>query len=242
MSKAIAKKGTNSAATTASSAYDTDCGAGSDILIPKILLMQGQSDMVLSGGAAFAEYRNSVTKEKLGDVSTPVKILPFFMFKNWIVSKKDGERWVFDTIEEYDPKVIHEWTEQRDGEFFKYEESINFYCLTEDSSLPIVVNFKSTSKRAGKSIYTQMYVINKSMGKLPFSTWFELTPVKETKNGNTYAKSSITLSGESSAAQQQNCKNWFGIIKKNNQDFKVDDSDHASSNAPAPVDTSDVSF
>jgi hypothetical protein len=239
MSKAIAKKGTNSATTPSSSEYDTDCGAGSDILIPKILLMQGQSDMVLSGEAAFAEFRNSVTKEKLGDVNTAVKILPFFMFKNWLVSKKDGERWVFHTIEEYDPKVLHEWTEQRDGEFFKYEESINFYCLMENVALPIVVNFKSTSKRAGKSIYTQMYVINKSMGKIPFSTWFDLKPVKETKNGNTYAKSSITIGAESSSEDVVSCKNWFSIIKKNNQNFKVDDSDQA---VKAPPSDADVSF
>jgi len=227
---------TNHAITTVTNEFDTDCGSGSDILIPKILLMQGQSVMVLDGDASFGDFRNSVTKEKLGDSKTPVKILPFFMFKNWTVSKKDGERWVFHGIEEYDAKVNHQWTEERDGEWYKYEESINFYCLMKDSALPIVVNFKSTSKRAGQNIYTQMYVINKSMKKLPFSNWFDLKSVKESKNGNTFAKSAVSIGEAATDDEVESCKTWFNVVKQNTENFSVDNRDHST------PDTSDVSF
>ena len=229
--------------------YDTDCASSSDILIPKILLMQGQSEMVLAGEAAFAEYRDSVTKEKLGDTKSPVQILPFYMFKTWVVSKKEGERWTFHAIEDYDPKHIHEWTEVRDGEHFKYEETINFYCFTRKkpddevggiiSTLPIVVSFKSTSKRAGQTIYTQMYVINKAKRLLPFNTWFDLKSVKESKNGNTYAKSAVSVSQRSvTPFEIEQCQQWFSIVKQNTG-FQVDSGEHSASSKP---DVSDVSF
>lgn len=235
MSKAVTKTNTQVQNYT-NDEFDAGYGEGQDILIPKILLMQGQSDMVLGGDASFGEFRNSVTKEKLGDTKSAVKILPFYMTKTWIVSKKDGERWVYHGIEDYDATKRHEFTEEHNGEWFKYEESLNFYCFLKDSELPIIVSFKSTSKRAGQNIYTQMYVINKSMKKLPFSTWFDLKAVKETKNGNTYAKSDVVASDEANNDDITKCKNWFGIVKQNSHSFRVDDSEHTKH------DDSNVSF
>lgn len=211
--------------------FGTDEGDNTDILIPKVLLMQGQSQMVMDGDASFGEYRHSLTKEKLGDVKTPLKILPFYMYKQWLVSKKNGERWEFHSIEQHQKGVIHEYTEQINGEWYKFEETLCFYCMLKDIPLPVVVAFKSTSKKAGKNMYTQMYVINKSIKKLPFSYWFDLKSVKESKNNNTFAVMDVVKGAEATAEEVENCKTWWKIVGE--QNVKVDNTDHDYDASPS---------
>jgi hypothetical protein len=76
------------------------------------------------------------------------------------------------------------------------------------------------------------------MKKLPFSSWFDLKSVKETKNGNTYAKSSITVSDPATTEEIESCKTWFNVVKNNTQSFSVDSSEHA----PSENDTEEVPF
>lgn len=48
----------------------------SDILIPKLLLMQGLSDYVANGQAVMGDIVRSTTGEKLGDASNPIEFIP----------------------------------------------------------------------------------------------------------------------------------------------------------------------
>ena len=79
----------------------------SDITIPYIKLIQGSSDEVKNRQAAPGDYINSVTKETLGSIDDPVGIIVLDYHKDWIVQKKNGNRFErianlpYDTLKGY---------------------------------------------------------------------------------------------------------------------------------------------
>lgn len=64
----------------------------SDITIPYIKLIQGSSDEVKTRQAAPGDYINSVTKEVLGSIDNPVDIIVLDYHKDWIVQRKNGNK------------------------------------------------------------------------------------------------------------------------------------------------------
>src|SRR4051794_30344857 len=57
----------------------------SDILIPKLLLMQGLSELVAEGKFQMGDIVNSVTQAKLGDKTKSIEFIPIATFKTWVV-------------------------------------------------------------------------------------------------------------------------------------------------------------
>lgn len=60
----------------------------SDVIIPRLLLMQGISPLVTSRKAQIADLIRSTTGEKLGDPEHPVKIIPLTMTNMWMDFEK----------------------------------------------------------------------------------------------------------------------------------------------------------
>ena len=52
-----------------------------DIIIPKILAMQGLSELVTDGKAKFGDFVDSVTHQVLGSIDKPLEFVPFHMTK-----------------------------------------------------------------------------------------------------------------------------------------------------------------
>ena len=99
MSKEVVKKDQPTSLAIAESEFSDIANEfqidSSDILIPKILLMQPTSVFVADGEAVLGDFRNSVTKEKIGTVNDPFEFIPFHYTKTWdIVSVDDAGKYI----------------------------------------------------------------------------------------------------------------------------------------------------
>lgn len=140
-----------------------------DLMIPKILLMQGLSDAVQDKNLDVdtGDMINSVTLEKLGDEKNPVEIIPIHIFKTWVVSFKPikGNKFNYVKTEPMtasnENAALEEEGVDEDGNkgTWRRDRTINVYALVakelaEGGALPYVISFRRTSFTAGKKIAT----------------------------------------------------------------------------------------
>jgi len=88
---------TKAVAVDVNQGWDNDVYLGAnDIIIPKILPMQGLSVMVADGKAMMGEFRDSLSGEKLGSIAEPIPFIPFHVEKVWDILEEDGDqyKWV----------------------------------------------------------------------------------------------------------------------------------------------------
>lgn len=188
-----------------------------DLIIPKILVMQGLSDLVTEGNAKIGDLVDSVSGEVLGSIEKPVSFIPFHMEKAWIVSrKKKGEgKFEFERYEAVTPANMDYPFEVQDGDdTVKYEYTLQFYVLRpEDTSMPYVISFKATSLRAGKVLSTQMFVRNRAAGLVPPAYVMELGGKKEKNDKGTFVVMEVKPKTKTSDALISECLNWYKVIK-----------------------------
>lgn len=152
----------------------------SDVLIPRLLLMQGISPLVTGRKAQIGDMIRSTTVEKLGDPETPVEIVPIRMSNSWIkfetAKSAGGTQPQFRGMEERNSSNEHlDWEfEGPEGEEMFRRKAITLYALVPSdvaaynmeieramksgeapdlnrTVLPVVLTFQSTSfKHAGK--------------------------------------------------------------------------------------------
>jgi hypothetical protein len=67
----------------------------SDVLVPKVLLMQGLSDYVAERKAQQGDIVRSTTAEKLGDDKTPLEFIPLSINNSWIIKEKVGTKYEY---------------------------------------------------------------------------------------------------------------------------------------------------
>ena len=182
----VAKKESTAVANPAEmmGAWGTPQVSSQDIIIPKILCMQGLSQLVSDEKAKMGDLVDSMSSEIIGNCNDkPVQFIPFHMEKIIIVSKKVAGDYEFDHIEAVTSENENKpYEEQVGNDLFKNEYAMNFYVLRpEDMSLPYIISFKGMSRKAGKILATQMFVRNAAAGKIPPAFVMELSGTK-TKN------------------------------------------------------------
>jgi hypothetical protein len=199
-SKEIEVKKENPVSTEVAEWGESDTIAG-DILIPKILLMQGTSEFVASEEAETGHLVNSVTKEKLGSAREKdfeaIKVIPLRVQNVWMEYEKLGDKLQFNGMV---PR-----TQSNDNLPLEYvsdekvpcrrDKTIMLFCLLEkdlkeDFPMPYVITFKRTSYQAGRAISTHFSKCDmaRRMGKVvpPFATTFELGGRKKSNDQNTW--------------------------------------------------------
>lgn len=209
-----------------------------DLIIPKILLMQGQSDLVVDEKAKVGDMVDNTTSVILGGIDKPLRIVPFHMEKVWIISeKKKGEgRFSFVEYQQVTPENINQPWNAMDGDTeIKREYTLQFYCMNpDDLVLPFVVSFKSTSARAGKVLSTQMYVRNRAAGLVPPAYVIELSTKKEKNDQGSYAVFEVKPLEKTKDEVIAVCLDWMKTIKAGKTKVAADTSDanFASENVP----------
>lgn len=186
-----------------------------DIVIPKILCMQGLSQLVSDEKAKMGDFVDNMNEEVIGNYkSKPVEFIPFHMEKILIVSKLIGNDYKFERIEKVDASNENMAYElEIGGEKFKNEYCMNFYVLRpEDPSLPYIISFKGMSRKAGKILATQMYVKNAAAGKIPPAYVMELSGTKESNDKGTFIVLNTKSTRESSADERQAAFNWYKTV------------------------------
>jgi hypothetical protein len=164
-----------------------------DILIPKILLMQGLSQFVADGDAQIGEFRDSVSGTLLGSLTAPISFIPVHIDKTWVLSKKIGDRFKYQTmipVTRDNENMEWEYTDN-EGVLCRRDYTMICYCLLPSDvangmPMPYTISFRRTSMRAGKKLFTQMYIRNKQAGLVPPAQVMELSAKREKNDQGTY--------------------------------------------------------
>jgi hypothetical protein len=200
----------------------------SDILIPKILLMQPSSVFVNDGEAILGDFRNSVTKEKLGSITESFAFVPFHFTKCWSIVGPGG-KWL--RREEFKPGDENlPWEFDEGGVHLKRIKRIDFYGfplkkLAEGVQLPMILSFQSTGYKEGTKILTQ-FMLNISKRKLPWSdVWGIKGEKRKNEDNQTYCVPMVDLVGTASEDELRVCMEWYKSIKNLSVKIIIDESD-----------------
>lgn len=230
MSKAIAKKETsskpNELALTEelSGAWGTEGGDASDIIIPKLLLMHGQSVKVLEGEKSQGELVRSTDWETLAKRGESVEVIPFKINKVWlIVAIENGKK-----------RIVREepWTAANDklplefsenGQSLRRDKAYRFLALLAgDSSFPVLLEFQRTSLRAGRIMadhFAKCAMFKKPPATLKFSIGTEFVNGQDHK----YFVFTAKPCGASTLEEVAAAKQWHDLVNSRPESVVVHD-------------------
>lgn len=107
----------------------------SDIIIPKVMLMQALSDFVEEKKASQGDIVRSGTAEKLGDENTPLEFIPLMYHSLWMLSedvKGKGNNSDFE-FRGYEARTAHnerlEWDFERNGTSWRRTKVMHLFGL-----------------------------------------------------------------------------------------------------------------
>lgn len=217
---------------------DTGVSA-SDLVIPKLLLMQNTSEYVGDDKAKLGDIVNSQTLEVLGGFNQQVDIIPLKVYKTWRVYDMTGGQPKFmrqDTVTSSNEKLP--WDDTEDGHPIRRDMCMNFFVLllsevSKGEAFPCVVSFKRTSMQAGKTLATHLFKMS-AMNRPPYSQSVALKVSKQKKDTNTYGTYEIGKGSEISLEYKREAAKWLEMLSK--IAYKVDEEqEETETPAAAPV-------
>ena len=219
----------------------------SDILIPKILLMQPSSEMVADQKAQMGDFMHSVQEKKIASITEPFEFLPFFNTKRWdIMDPENQNEWV--RAEEFKPGDDNlPWEFVEDGKPRKRVKRLDFFgfipkFVEAGEILPMILSFKSTGYREGTKILTQ-WKTNMEKRKVPFAESYLVGGEKKKNEKNqTYFIPEVRINKEVSAEMLNLCMKWYKDLKHAKVKVVIDESDNKekpveAAEAPQSIDT-----
>ena len=204
-----------------------------DIMLPKILAMQGLSKKVTDGEAAFGEFRDSLNNNCVGSMKKPFKFIPLHLEKLWVeftrktVKKagKDVDSWDFSKIYPIDHTNENLPYEEDD---VRRNRTMQYYVLLPEelekgTALPYVLSFQRTSLKAGKKLSTTMFIQNIQAGKTPASMVMECSGIKRENDLGTFIVMDVKQSRATTDKELKVAFEWYQRITAGQT--KVDNSD-----------------
>lgn len=266
MTKAVAKTGETQLAAPAQRVAPKV--EASDILIPRIFLQQPMSDLVSESKAKPGDLVRSTTKTVIATNGKPLEILPLTFFKTWEIRNRrmDEQRFGFVRIEPYSVdncNLPNEW--QEENMVWRRYITLNVYCLlvddikkdeeafakamesgdidTDDSLLPVLISFKSTSYPAGKvltSYFGKLDDFSERTGNVfpYYYNTFKLGSEFVKKDENKYYVYTVTKDRKCSENESASCLRWSNLVATSASKIKVDDVEDQE--APQQAKTAEV--
>lgn len=194
--------------------WGTSDFSSKDLVIPKLILTQVNSELVAQNKAKNNEFLCSVTKKSFGN--TIENLIPVHMDKMWRVEKLVGKKYEFERYEKMTLQNENNPYEfEEDGAKYRNVYQYRFFFLIPGEVLPYACDFKSTTGRqAGKDLATEMYVKN-AMKRLPpaaFKITLSTEQVKTEDGANLNCKR-IKVGDKASHEQINEALNWFKTIR-----------------------------
>lgn len=231
MTKAVTKKQDSSLAVSQNvNEWGAQEVSSQDLIIPKILPMQGLSQLVTQGEAKFGEFRDSINSNLLGDLDHPFEVIPFHVEKSWLIQKKNakgkfefaGIRPITKDNEDWEKEIVV------DGVTYRRYYTYNIYVLIakdveEGAPFPHVLSLRSTSLKAGKKVYTQMFVTNRMAGKVPAAKVFEIRGIKTQNDEGTFVVVDTKVTRDSTQEEIEHAFTYYKMLQEGKG--KVDHSD-----------------
>jgi len=224
----------------------------SDIIVPRILLMQGTSKWVPET-FNMGEIIDSVEEKVLAKKGATLKILPFIMKKTWEVFTQEqppawlrSEKWNAAN-DQLDWKFEEEDPDRGTIDCFR-QRNYGFYCfvLEEDGSIdefaiPSLINFRSASGfKEGKKI-ASWFARMKSMNKPGFTVTWNITTETVKESDKSYQKFIVKRGETATEEQQKAVMKWLDLFATQAQKIKDHDVDDAAdATATGPVQSGEV--
>lgn len=188
----------------------------SDIVIPKILLMQPISEMVSQEKAKYGDFVDSLTSQVIGNGTDGINVIPV-AFKKYhlIMTKQSDGKFKFTRFDPIRTLMDEQkpYLDTEGGHAIERKLIRDFYVLIPSiSALPFSLQFKGMSSRAGAAFYTTAFATARASRLMPFATMFTIT-AKKTKNekGNFAILDSKPMR-RTTAEEFSNAKVWFNTI------------------------------
>jgi hypothetical protein len=220
-----------------------------DILLPRILVMQGLSKFVADDKARMGEFRDSLSAKLLGGKDAPMDFIPFYSNKTWLVFKvvKVGN----STKEEYAgtfPLTPENSNWQREAQvgtdYLKRYMCINYYVLLpseieSNEAFPYVLSFRSSSYTAGRKLETHKVKYKAIKKPICWKTFKLTTSLTENEKGKFYVLD-VEPDRLTTDEELAEVSKWTNLVKTSK--VTVDDSDMAAENGgAAPSEAVDTS-
>lgn len=206
-----------------------------DIIIPRLLVVQKSGDLSEVEGLDFGDIVDGLDEIALVSEGQELEILPFKLEKVWKQCAIKGGKTlnVLPIVEnpkdsDFNDDLVFEGGEVLDGpnkgEKCKNYRALRFFAfvveqLNKKGALPYMIEFKSTSLRAGKKLVTQMYVKNAAAGLTPVAKTYFLKSEKTQNDDGHFAVLDVKVANDTEKEHQQEAFDWF--VRLNGGEAKV---------------------
>lgn len=211
--------------------------SAADLVIPKLLLMQGTSEYVGDESAEVGDIVNSQTHEVLGGIGKPVEFVPLKLYKTWRIYDMSSKQPKFLREEPVTAaNADQEWEGLEGKTPVRRDQNFNFFILLKSEldageAFPCVVSFKRTSMNAGKQLATQLFKLA-ALGKLPYSQTVKLGVRKDKKETNTYAVYEFQKGNPCTEVEKTEAQRWLKTLSS--VKYTVDAKEEAEAVPTAP--------
>ena len=196
-----------------------------DLILPRLEMTQALSPIVVQGDAKPGALLNSVDKSDLGD---EVTIIPVILRKNFIrwIPRDQGGGMLWKSDDPSDPRVIEETKFGPDGQKPLATAYLNFLCMIEGESMPIVVSFSNTSYTAGRRLLTMA----KMNGGDLFSFSYVVKAKSRTNRKGTFFVLEVEEGGKAKKEDYDRAEKLYNSFAK--KDIKFQEEDQSAPKPP----------
>lgn len=235
----IQEQSTNALAETVPQAsWGSENIEAQDILIPKVLLMQGLSEYVEEGKAQSGDQVLSTSGAVVAGKGNPLEVICISTFKTMEFKEKVGNKFEFKRSEPKSAANAGTPREfEQDGALWQCNEVINFYGLLPSQiaaeaaelekakkgempdpdcmALPVVLSFRRTSYTAGKAITTH-FSKARQFGVPPAVKVFQVVSKQVKNDQGSFYVFDVEPGRKSTADEIAVCRRWYETIAKSN--------------------------
>ena len=231
-----------------------------DVILPKLLLMQGLSEFVAQRKAQMGDMVKSTTVEVIGGPDKDISFIPLMHTNEWRMEEMVGGKYEYRGTE---PRTARNetlpWEFEDKGTKWRRTKVINVYALLPDDIdaeaieierakedgdgfdlnkvlMPVVISFRSTGYNAGKTVVTH-FAKAQSMaqyGAKAYAYSLNLSCAEDKNDKGTYYVFNVDLSKSAKISKEQlkKAQEWHTILTT--QNIQVDDSFENDSEGTAP--------
>lgn len=225
------------------------------IIIARILPQQPMSKYVVEGKAMMGDIMESSNGTKLASITQPLEFIPFHHVETWIefevvppanaaaAATKKFLRMI-PVAPENDALPLSEVIA---GKEISRDRALEYFVLLPSDlakgiKRPYVLSFRRTSSKAGKKLYTTMFVTNPANGRIPAATVCKLSGTRTTNDRGTFIVTDVTEFRDSTNVEMQAAFEWFRTISTSKNVVVDNSSLDAEGGAAAPEATGPAQF
>ncbi len=199
-----------------------------DLIIPKILVMQGLSQSVSEGKAVLGELRDSLDNKLFGGKDKTLEFIPLHFYKTWIIFTEEKGKFEYTAQVPCTAQNANwTWEDTVDGKKVRRDQAINVYCILpqeikEGIFLPYIVSFRRTSYITGKKLLTDREKMLIAKRRWHTKTFKLGSKLEKNDQGSFYVFTS-EMGRDTTPEEIEAISPWLGMVTS--QAMKVDDSD-----------------